>query len=92
MKAGDDFDSVGIEPLIVDGIGEARDQGAPNVPVDTRKGVWMCFNERLDDAHSLPEFTTQSDALSFVPPPRLRDIAAGREPVDELHRSLLRFA
>ncbi len=78
--------------MVVNGIRKARHERTADLAVNCGETVRMFLHQRV---HYYPygcsEFAPQAHALAVVPAACLRDIAAGREPVDNLHFRLLRF-
>lgn len=91
MEARDNLQSLFVQRMIVQGVGEATDQRASHGPLNQ----WKRFGVFLDNLDKCLNGTLEADAsarsLGFVPSAGLPDVAASGEPVDDPHGHLLRW-
>src|SRR5256714_12339069 len=91
MEARHDLQHICLKPLVVDRVREAPHEGASELTVALGEGVGICGEKVLDSPNGLAKLSAQAQAPCVVPPSGLRDIAAGRKAVDDLHPTLLRL-
>src|SRR5205085_7939761 len=91
MEARYDAQELCLKPLVVDRAVEEQHKGGSELTGELGEGDGICSEKVLDRPNSLAKLGAQAQAPCVVPPTGLRDIAAGRKAVDDLHPTLLRL-